>query len=160
MATPPQPPAPPPNRFLLPALATVAYFAMVIATFGFLSLFLGRDVISDPEAGTLLGPSMVLAAALVTFRALVRTAGRTTPWGASAAAVASVFVIMILVGGLGFAWAQGEPVWLLIYAAQQASSPFVIAAALLSGAIVLSLWAVSSRPPGDGRGIDRGEPQG
>jgi hypothetical protein len=159
--TSPQPlPAPRPNRHLLPALATVLYVALVITTFGFLSLFLGRDVIAESDAGTLLGPAMVAAAAVVTFVALVRVTDRRTPWGAALAAAASTFIVMIVVGALLYAWARGEIVWLVIYAAQQSVSPFVIAAALLAGLTVVSLWAVSPHAEEPGRGIDRSGPRG
>jgi hypothetical protein len=159
--TSPQPhPAPQSSRYLLPALATVLYVALVIAAFGFLSLFLGRDVIAESDAGTLLGPAMVAAAAAVTFVALVRVADRRTPWGAVLAATTSTFIVMIAVGAFLYAWGRGELVWLLIYSAQQARSPFVIAAALLAGITVVSLWAVSPRSAGRDRGIDRSGPRG
>lgn len=45
---------------LFPALlATVTFLALVIAAFGFVSLFTGSDVIPDRSAGTLTGPAML-----------------------------------------------------------------------------------------------------
>jgi hypothetical protein len=153
-------PAPPPNRFLLPVLATVLYLALVIAAFGFLSLFLGRDVIAEADAGTLLGPMMVAAAAAVTFRALVRVVGRQSPMGTALVAATSTYLVMIVVGAVLYAWGQGELVWLVIYSARQAVSPFVVSAAVLAGLTVVSLWAVSPRAERPGRGIDRSGPRG
>jgi hypothetical protein len=158
MSPPPQ--SPPPNRYLIPVLATVFYGALVIAAFGFLSLFLGRDVIAEPDAGTLLGPTMVAGAAAVTFTALLRVDGRRAPWGLALAAMASTFIVMVVVGAVLYAWGRGELVWLVIYAARQSISPFVLVAAVLAGLTVVSLWAVSSRADGQRRGIDRSDPQG
>jgi len=160
MTSPLPHPAPRPNSPLLAVLATVLYVALVIAAFGFLSLFLGRDVISESDAGTLLGPAMVVGAAAVTCATLLRVAGKRTPWRSALAAAASTFIVMIAIGAVLYAWGRGEIVWLVIYAVHQAASPFVISAALLSGLTVISLWAVSPRLEEQGRGIDRFDPQG
>jgi hypothetical protein len=142
----------PPN-FLAAVMTVVVYLATVIMVFGFLSLFLDRDVIAERDAGTVLGPTMVAAAVIVTFVALVRP-----PWWAAAVTVTSTYLAMITVAGLGYAVARREPFWAVLYLQQQAGSPFVIAAALLSGAAIITFWAVSARAGTGNRGIDRGDP--
>ena len=150
---------PPPDRYFLPLLTTVAYLATVIAVFGFISLVIDRDVIDEPDAGPLLGPVIVAIASAITLRALVRLSGQPgpgavggrIPWSTAAGAAASVYVGMLLVGALIYAWARGEPLWLLFFAAQQAASPFIIAAAMLSGLFVIGFWAVPGRPRVDPR---------
>ena len=156
---------PPPDRYFLPLLTTVAYLATVIAVFGFISLLIDRDVIDEPDAGPLLGPVIVAIAAAITLRALVRLSGQPrqgqgqgqgavggrVPWSAAAGAAASVYAGMLLVGALIYAWARGEPLWLLFFAVKQAASPFIIAAALLSGLFVIGFWAMAGRPRVDPR---------
>lgn len=152
-----QPRDPQPN-LLLAVMTLVAYLATVIMVFGFLSLFLDRDVIAERDAGTLLGPSMVAAACLVTFVRLRRLRPEQRPWRPAALAAASTYVVMILVAGVGYAFARQQPMWFVLYLQQQAVSPFVVAAAVLSGAAIIAFWAVSARSANDNRGIDRGDP--
>jgi hypothetical protein len=147
----------PPN-FLTAVMTVVVYLATVIMVFGFLSLFLDRDVIAERDAGTILGPSMVAAATIVTFVALLRLSIERPPWWAAAVAATSTYLAMIVVAGLGYAVARREPMWAVLYLQQQAGSPFVIAAALLSGAAIITFWVVSARTGTGNRGIDRGDP--
>jgi hypothetical protein len=147
----------PPN-FLAAVMTVVVYLATVIMVFGFLSLFLDRDVIAERDAGTVLGPTMVAAAVIVTFVAMVRLRAERPPWWAAAVTVTSTYLVMITVAGLGYAVARREPFWAVLYLQQQAGSPFVIAAALLSGAAIITFWAVSARAGTGNRGIDRGDP--
>jgi hypothetical protein len=148
---------PPPN--LLPVvMTTVVYVATVIMVFGFLSLFLDRDVIAERDAGTVLGPAMVAAGSLVTFIALLRLNTRRPPWRAAAVSAASTYLAMIVVAGIGYAIARLEAVWAVLYLQEQAGSPFVVAAAVLSGVAIITFWVVSARAGVDNRGIDRRDP--
>lgn len=147
-----------PQTNLLYAVMTLAgYLATVIMVFGFLSLFLDRDVIAERDAGTLLGPTMVAAACVVTFVRLRRLRPGQLPWRAAALAAASTYLVMILIAGTGYAFARAQPMWFVLYLQQQAASPFVIAAALLSAAAIVTFWAVSTHTGTGNRGIDRGE---
>ncbi|WP_156370124.1 DUF6121 family protein [Frigoribacterium sp. Leaf164] len=62
------------TRAVSALMGTVLFAALLIATAGFESLLLDRDVISEPDAGTLLGPAMAAAALLVVLLALMRSA--------------------------------------------------------------------------------------
>jgi len=141
-----QPQQPPPtNGPLLPVLAAVTYLASVIAVFGFLSLFLGRDVIEHNDAGPLLGPLMVVAAAVVTVLALVRVTERPSPWRSALVTVVTVYLAMLGVGALAYSLGRGQPLWFVFFITEQAASPFVIAAALLAGGFVGGLWMLVRR---------------
>ena len=145
MTAPPPPQPPPTSGPLLPVLAAVTYLASVIAVFGFLSLFLGRDVIELGDAGPLLGPLMVVAAAVVTVLALVRLTDRPGPWRSALLTIVAVYVAMLGVGALAYSLGRGQPLWFVFFIAEQAASPFVIAAAVLAGGFVGGLWMLVRR---------------
>ncbi|GAB2979841.1 DUF6121 family protein [Frigoribacterium salinisoli] len=62
------------NRAVLALFGTVLYVATVITASAFESLLLDRDVVAERDAGTLLGPGMVVAAGLVVLLTLFRAA--------------------------------------------------------------------------------------
>lgn len=154
----PEPQPEPQTNLLYAVMTLVGYLATVIMVFGFLSLFLDRDVIAERDAGTILGPSMVAAACVVTFVTMRRMRPGQLPWRAAAVSATSTYLLMLLVAGIGYAFARQQPMWFVLYLQQQAGSPFVIAAALLSAAAIVTFWAVSTHAGTDNRGIDRGEP--
>lgn len=130
---------PPANPALLPVLATATYLAALIALWGFTSLILDRDVIVEPDAGPLLGPAMAVAACAVTWVAIVRQRGAAL--GRALAAAASVYVVMLVVGAVGYMLTRGQLAWLVLFPGNHALSPFVIGAGLLSGVTVWSIAA-------------------
>lgn len=117
---------------MLPVLATVTYLAAVIALWGGLSLLLDRDPVDYRDAGPLLGPAMVAAACAVTWVALWRIT-HTRAWAWVLVALAGSLVAMLLVGAAGYAITRSDAAWLLLAAGHFALSPFVLAAAVLSG---------------------------
>ena len=127
---------PPPNPALLPLLATVVYLAAVVAVWGVLSLLLDREVVDYPDAGPLLGPAMAAAAGLATWVALVRTRRSRSPWLGTALAVLGALAGMLVVAAVGYA---------PVAAPHFALSPFVLAAAALSGITVLTVWGIRAR---------------
>ena len=126
---------PGPNPALLPILATITYLAAVIALWGVTSLLLDRDPVDYPDAGPLLGPAIAAAACVVTWLSLWRIT-RTTLWSGVLVTVAGSFVAMLLVGAVGYAITRSDAAWLILAAGHLALSPFVLGAALLSGATV------------------------
>jgi len=137
------PPSPDPR--MLPVLAAVTYTAAVIALWGFVSLALNVDAIAQRDAGPLLGPAMVLGAAVVTLVALLRVRSRRSPTGAGLAAAASVYVVMLAIGAVGYAIVRADVSWLVLFVGAYALSPFVLGAAVLSGLVVVGVWAVTRR---------------
>ena len=140
---PPLPP--PPDPRMLPVLATVTYAAAVIALWGFLSLGLDADAIAQRDAGPLLGPAMVLGACVVTLLALLKARGRSAPTVAGLAAAASVYVVMLAIGAVGYSLIRADVSWLVLFIGAYAPSPFVLGAALLSGIAVVVVWAATRR---------------
>jgi uncharacterized membrane protein len=138
------PAAPPPaDPRVLAILTTVTYGAAVIALWGFTSLALDVDAITQRDAGPLLGPAMVLAACVVTFVSVRRVLGRATPTGSAAIAAASAYVVVLAVGAIGYSVSRADLTWLVIFPGGYALSPFVLGAAMLSGITVLTAWAVT-----------------
>ena len=136
---------PPPDPRMLPVLAAVTYAAAVIALWGFVSLALNADAIAQRDAGPLLGPAMVLGAVVVTFVALLRVRARTSPTVAALVSAASVYVVMLGIGAVGYAIIRADVSWLVLFVGGYALSPFVLGAALLSGIGVVVVWAATRR---------------
>jgi len=134
---------PPPNRAALPILAAVTYEALLIAIWGFTSLLLDEDVISDPDAGILLGPAMAASAALVVFWALWGLRARRAPGWTVVATSAGVYGVMLLVALVGRALVSGPPGAGLVFAARYATSPFIALPALAAGLTVITVWAAT-----------------
>jgi hypothetical protein len=140
-----QPLPPPPDPRMLPVLATITYGAAVIALWGFVSLALDVDAIAQTDAGPLLGPAMVLGACVVTLFALLRIGRRTSPTGPALLAAASVYVVVLVIGAVGYAIIRADASWLVLFVGSYALSPFVIGAALLSGLAAIAVWAGTRR---------------
>jgi len=136
---------PPPDPRMLPVLAAVTYAAAVIALWGFVSLALNVDAIAQRDAGPLLGPAMVLGAVVVTFVAMLRVVRRGSPTGAALASAASVYVVMLGIGAVGYTIVRADVSWLVLFVGGYALSPFVLGAALLSGIGVVVVWAATRR---------------
>lgn len=123
---------------LLSALTAVAWIAVVVAVWGILSLLLDRNVIVQADAGPYLGPIMVGCAAVMLLLLALRivrtgeTAGITF-FGTAAA----VYLVLLLVGGIGYTLVRAELLWLLVFPLDYATSPFTLAAALLAGIAAL-----------------------
>jgi hypothetical protein len=133
-------PTPPrPSSIFLAILATVTYIACVISAWGLISYFLDRSPIENPDAGTLVGPITVFAAACATFVSLRALKTMRSPVGRAAVAIASAYLTIVAVTAVGAPVIVGEV----------ASGPFAITAALLSGVTVICVWLYEHRqgPP-------------
>lgn len=128
---------------LVRILIAIGYPAGLIAVWGLTSLITDTDVITQSDAGPLLGPSMALAATVVTaLWVFVERRALVLP---VLGAVASAYLAMLVVGAIGYTFARGKAAWVLLFAADYAVSPFVIGAAALSGAAVVLAFATSAR---------------
>ena len=136
MSAPPRQLPPPSNPAVPPVLAAVVYLALVVATWGFMSLALDREVIDYADAGPLLGPTMAVSAGLVTFFALRSRSVRV--WAAALVAASGSYLAMIAVAGIGYSVTRSDATWMLLSAAHAALSPFVAAAAGLSALVVVA----------------------
>jgi hypothetical protein len=132
---------------LLPVLMAVTYLAAVIAAWGITSLMTNTDVITEPDAGPLLGPSMAAAATVVTWIWLSRLRTARSVLGIAALAAVSTWFAMILVGGIGYSITKGDFTWLLLFGGKYAVSPYVLVPALLSALAVVLSKALTGRSP-------------
>jgi hypothetical protein len=132
---------PPPHPLMLPVLATATYLAALIAVWGFTSLALDTDVVSDPDASRLVGPSMAAAAAIVEFLALRSLAGRASPWWTAVATSAASYGALLLAAAITRSLDAADLLAGLVFAGTYAASPFAILPAILAGLVVVATWA-------------------
>ena len=126
----------PPRRSLLVALfVAVTWAASTFAVAGILAVLLDRDPVEAP-APIYAGPVALALAGVAVWLAVGLTTRSRTPWFGALAAAASVYLVIAGVALLGS----------FRLFAEQAASPFVIAAALLAAAAVVGTWAML-RPP-------------
>lgn len=127
----------PPRRSLLVALyVAVTWAAASFAVAGILAVALDRDPV-EAEAPVYAGPLAVALAGVAVWLATGLTTRSRTPWFGALAAAASVYLVIAGVALLGS----------FRLFAEQASSPFVIAAAILAAIAVVGTWFVVRRPP-------------
>jgi hypothetical protein len=147
--SPPRLPTPA-NAWSVPAMLAIVYGCSLIAAWGFTSLLIDVDVITEKDAGPLLGPAMATAAIVVTFLSLLRVRkARSVTWAAVSGA-ASVWIAMLAVGAIGYTLTRGELAWLALFAGKYSTSPFVVLPTLLTAAAILIGAAImrGRRPPG------------
>lgn len=137
---------PPSSPALLPILTAATFLGMLVAVWGILTVLLDRDVIDYPDAGPVLGPSMAVGAAIVTWLVSARTASGPR-WQGPLLAFVGVLVVMPLIGGIGMTITRGDLTWMLTAFARFAISPFILAAAVLAAATVLLFRAMGRRTP-------------
>jgi Family of unknown function (DUF6121) len=154
-----QPPTVPPrDGRIAPILVTVVFAALLVAEWGFTSLILDQDVITERDAGPFLGPIMVSSACVVVWAALWglrnrRSAGRTV-----FAAGASVYLAMLLIGAIVYSTSRGDFASIPLFIGHYAPSPFLIQAPVLAAATILIFWLAGTRSlPGES--IDRDRPK-
>jgi Family of unknown function (DUF6121) len=127
----------------------VAYLAALITLWGVLTVVNDRDVIDYPDAGPLLGPSMVIAACVVTFISVRKATIAARPWRLVVGAAVTTLLAMLLVGAVGYGVTRGDIAWMPAAGLHFALAPFVPGAAVLSSVVVAASRAVAGRP-GDG----------
>lgn len=121
--------APRPER-LVALFVTVFWGAVVFAVDGLLAVVLDRDPIQS-DVGPYYSVLAFLVAGLVLWMLLSGTSTSRHPvWGAIGA-LALVYLTFLLVAGF----------WGLPLVAEQALSPFVLAASVLAAAAVVTTWA-------------------
>ena len=125
------------RRSLLVALfVAVTWAAASFAVAGILALLLDRDPVATP-APVYAGPVAVALAGVAVWLAVGFTARARSPWVGALAAAAAVHLVIAGVALLGS----------FRLFAEQAASPFVIAAALLAACAVVATWWALRRPP-------------
>nr|WP_301182488.1 DUF6121 family protein [Subtercola boreus] len=128
--------------------AAVAFVALIVGAFGFITLFTDTEVIQEPDAGTALGPLMVLAATVllaVLLFASARSRGGIVlrmPVLRSLVIAVSVYLAFVFSGGLLYGLGAGSLISVLIFAAAHAVDPFALALLPITLAVALSYFGV------------------
>lgn len=125
-----------PPSLLIALFVAVTWAATTFAVAGILSVVLDRDPVETP-APVYAGPAAVALAGVVVWLAVGFTARARTPWAGALAGAAGVYLVVVGVALLGSFRSFAE----------QAGSPFVIAAAILAGVAVVGTWWAVRRPP-------------
>jgi len=127
--------------------AAVTYVALVVCAFGFISLFADLDVVTDPDAGPLTGPLMVVVATIVVVWAIVRETRRVplrVSIGTAAVAGLLAWFAYGASGGVFDAVATGDLANGAVFAATTLLAPFAVTAGVLAVIIVLAASAVAA----------------
>jgi hypothetical protein len=140
------------SRWLMATMAVALFVALVVAASGFEALFTGQDPIHQADAGPYLGPSMVIAVAVVVFLSTAVGARRGSPGVSGLVAAAAGYLVMLAVGSLGYAIVTGDVAALVVFPAGYALGPFVVGTVIIAflvvvGAIAMLRYQNRSTPP-------------
>jgi hypothetical protein len=129
------------RRSLLVALfVAVTWAAASFAVAGLLAVVLDRDPVETHAGPVYVGLIGLTLAGVAVWLIVGFTARAPSPWFGALGAAASVYLVIV-----GAALLVSFPMF-----AEQASSPFVIAAAVLAASAVVATWAALRSPPKGG----------
>lgn len=142
----------------LAVFAAGLFLALMVAGLGIVSLITNRDVIADPQAGPLLGPTMVGAVVLFVALRMVWIGIRTRPENqrvmlgyclVTGIAAAALFVVA---GALVYLFGTGDVGAATSFALGLVLGPFVVLAGLFAFAITLVFsWLLAAHVGSNGR---------
>lgn len=132
------------RALLIAVMVAVLYGALLLAIDGFVSLVTDRDVISEPDAGPLVGPVMAVAALSVVFVSVLGglrpTFGkRRIPVGRAVGTALIVYLLSPSAGAIVYAFGQERLLSPFMFFGRYLASPFVIISAVLAGLTILLL---------------------
>jgi hypothetical protein len=122
------------SDFAVALFVTIFWAAVVFAVDGIIAIVVDRDPI-EADVGPYYAIVALLLASIVTWLSVATVLASDSPWLSAFTATALVYLVLV---------ATAAPISLGLVA-QQAGSPFVIAAALLSGLTVVVAWSVLRR---------------
>ncbi len=122
------------SDFAVALFVTILWAAVVFAVDGIIAIVLDRDPI-EADVGPYYAIVALLLAAIVTWLSVATVLTSNSPWLTAFTATALVYLVLV---------ATAAPIGLGLVA-EQAASPFVIAASLLSGLTVVFSWSVLRR---------------
>lgn len=141
MTAPTQPE--PPGRGLLALGATVLAVALLVFVGGFLSLFLDRDLVELPDAGTLVGPTMAVATCAVVFTFVFRRLPRRLGMRVLSATLWTL-IASPAAGAIMYAIVRENLAVIPVFFGTYVLSPFVLASAGIA-AVVVGLAGLAER---------------
>ncbi|MHB1171404.1 MAG: DUF6121 family protein [Lacisediminihabitans sp.] len=139
------------KRALLAAvMATVLYGAILGFAYGVISLLTGRDVISEPDVGPLIGPVMAAVACVLVFGSVLmslrpRRGPLRLPWGRAVTTAIAVYLLGPAVGALLVAVGRANAFSGLLFFGGNITGPFVICSAIVALPLVLAVPLLASR---------------
>jgi hypothetical protein len=136
-------------------MAAILYGALLVCAYGFISLFSGRDVISQPDVGPLIGPVMVfVACALVFLSALLSLRPRggplRLPWARAITTGLAVYLLGPLVGAVLVTLSRGDVFSALLFFADNVTGPFVVASGIVAIPVLLATPLLAGSTKGTG----------
>ncbi len=137
------------RALLVAVMVAVLYGAVLLAVDGILSLLLDRDVVSEPDAGPLVGPVMAVVALAIVFVSILgglRPASGPLAVPVARAVVTATLVYLLgpLAGAIVYVMGQAQLLTGVLFFARYLASPFVIASALLALVAVLLLPLIAA----------------
>jgi hypothetical protein len=153
------PPRPASFPYTLAIFATVLYFALVVCAFGFVSLLTDTDVVTQADAGPLVGPTAT-GSAVVTVLLYLLGLGRRYERNVHQAVAASIgdpvrlplgrsvligivsYVVYVLIGAIAYSIVTAELFSVVLFAAGSALSGFAIAVGVLATVIAVAYMLV------------------
>lgn len=125
-------------------MVTVLYGAILVAVYGFISLLADQDVITESDAGPLIGPIMAVVILAIMFFSVLGglrpTAERPrVPVGRAVGTATSVYLLGPMVGSIVYAFGQNQLLTAVLFFAHYLASPFVIASAVVALVLILLL---------------------
>ncbi len=121
---------------LIAVLATVLYLALLIFIWGFISLITNTDVINE-RVGPLVGPVIAAASTVLVFAGCMVQLRNQRGWLVPIVTAAAVYLGPPLIAALVVAFDRVDLVVGLLFFAARATSPYVPAAAIIGGLLVL-----------------------
>jgi hypothetical protein len=122
------------SDYAVALFVTILWAAVVFAVDGIIAIVVDRDPIGA-GVGPYFAIVALLLAAVVTWLSVATVLASDSPWMTALAATALVYLVLV---------ATATPIGLGLVV-EQAASPFVIAASLLSGLTVVFGWSVLRR---------------
>ena len=128
--------------------ATILYLACVVAAFGLISLYTNRDVISEADAGPLIGPVMTAVATLALFGGLLWIGLRAPAEKQRLSPLAAIgvgvwcYLLFVFVGSVLYSFGSQVQSPFLTFWFGNAASPFAITTGIVAFVVVLAYQLV------------------
>lgn len=130
------------------AFAVVLFLVLAIAVSGFISLLADREVLTEKDAGPLIGPVMFAVATAALFLQLVTLAGargtkpgrrtaKISPVLGAFVAAAVTYLLFLLSGATLYTLGKGQPLLGVLFLGSNALAPFAISVAVIAFVVAL-----------------------
>ena len=124
-------------------MTTVLYGAVLVATYGIISVLADRDVVSEPDAGPLVGIAMTGTALVIMFFAMLGglrpDRARGIPVARALVTGLGVYLLSTLAGALMYAIVTGRLPAFIVFLGNYLLSPFVISSGVIATLFILLL---------------------